>query len=310
VRGQSRTFTFAATDASAVDQAGMFTYAINWGDGSLLQTVSGSSNVNVDHVFTASGNFTVRVIATDKDGGASVAATRNVTISNVALQGTTLVVGGTLAGDTIILTPNGSGISVGIAGVNQGTFPASQIQIFGQAGGDTITLSQVKVKNTNTYITVPAIIDGGAGEDTIDVRGSTANNVLLGGDGRDLLYAGAGRDLLIGGLGADVLRAGGGDDILIGGTTAFDANFAALSSLIAEWGRTNLGYSARVDHLTGATSGGLNGSNLLTASTVFDDAAVDELYGEGNQDWFLYGSSGANRDVLRDRKSNERTTTV
>ena len=66
----------------------------------------------------------------------------------------------------------------------------------------------------------------------------------------------------------------------------------------------------RVDHLTGATSGGLNESNLLTASTVFDDAAVDELYGEGNQDWFLYGSSGANRDVLRDRKSDERTTTV
>src|SRR5262249_18248663 len=42
VRGQARTFTFTASDPSAVDQAASFTYAIDWGDGS-SQTVSGSS---------------------------------------------------------------------------------------------------------------------------------------------------------------------------------------------------------------------------------------------------------------------------
>src|SRR5206468_1662921 len=39
VRGQTRTFTFTASDVSTVDQAAGFSYAINWGDGSSTQLV-------------------------------------------------------------------------------------------------------------------------------------------------------------------------------------------------------------------------------------------------------------------------------
>jgi hypothetical protein len=40
--------------------------------------------------------------------------------------------------------------------------------------------------------------------------------------------------------------------------------------------------------LDGSLSGGLNGIYRINATTVSDDAAaVDELFGEANQDWFL-----------------------
>src|SRR5262249_7114275 len=103
VRGQPRTFTFTAADVSPVDQAGTFTYSINWGDGSAAQTVQGPASVNVDHVFTGSGTFAVTVTATDKDGGQSSPASGSIQIRAVEMQGNTLAVGGTLSGDSIII---------------------------------------------------------------------------------------------------------------------------------------------------------------------------------------------------------------
>ncbi len=140
--------------------------------------------------------------------------------------------------------------------------------------------------------------------------GSSANNSLLGGADDDTLFGGAGRGLLIGGLGADILRAGGGDDILIGGTTVHDQNLAALAALRAEWSRTDTNYQARIGHMTGSTSGGLNGAYLLNAITVLDDAAVDQLFGESGADWFFYKPTGSQTDVLGDRKNNETATQI
>ena len=75
-------------------------------------------------------------------------------------------------------------------------------------------------------VTIPAIVDGGAGNDTL--RGGAAPAVLLGGDGKDDLAAGLGRSILIGGNGSDKLKGSNADDILIGGSAAHDANEAAL----------------------------------------------------------------------------------
>ena len=163
-----------------------------------------------------------------------------------------------------------------------------------------------EVKKSTSYITAPATIDGGGGSDVVDVRGSAANNVLMGGDGADTLYGGAGRDLLIGGLGADVLRAGGGDDILIGGMTDFDTNVAALASVLADWGRTNLGYAGPGRSPIWRDARRSQWRQLAHTREPHDDAAVDQLFGEGNQDWFLYQATGTSRDILRDRKNNER----
>jgi Ca2+-binding RTX toxin-like protein len=130
--------------------------------------------------------------------------------------------------------------------------------------------------------------------------------VLSGGAGADVLWAGGG-DILIGGLGADTLRGGGGDDVLIGGTTDFDTALPALTALVDEWSRTDLSYQARVDRLSGVPGTGWTGP-VLTAATVHDDGAVDQLYGGAGQDWFFYKATGPLADALQDRKQNERAT--
>src|SRR5262249_13264863 len=131
VRGQTRTFTFTASDPSPVDQAGGFTYAINWGDGSPIQSVQGPPRVELDHTFTASGAFTVLVTVTDKDDAISVPTSRTIAINAAEMQGNTLAIGGTLSGDTIViarLTAQNSSLGVIINGASQGTFtPTEQI---------------------------------------------------------------------------------------------------------------------------------------------------------------------------------------
>src|SRR4029450_3575193 len=58
-------FTFGATDPSATDTALGFTYLINWGDGSLVQTVTGGTSVVVPHTYPVGGPFVLTVTATD-----------------------------------------------------------------------------------------------------------------------------------------------------------------------------------------------------------------------------------------------------
>ena len=64
-------------------------------------------------------------------------------------------------------------------------------------------------------ITVPALIDGGTGNDRLTA--GDGPTTLIGGDGNDVLTGGRGDDLLLGGPGDDVLKGGGGHDVLVGG---------------------------------------------------------------------------------------------
>jgi hypothetical protein len=81
----------------------------------------------------------------------------------------------------------------------------------------------------------------------------------------------------------------------------------ALGAVMAEWTRTNLGYEDRIAHLTGAVGGGLNGTVLLTSSTVFGDmGSVDTLWGRGGLDWFF----ASLEDSLRDRLPGEVVTAI
>src|SRR5262249_29723382 len=158
-RGQPRTFTFTATDPSPIDQAAPFSYAIDWADGSSLQTVTGAgASIQVTHVFTDSGSFTVQARATDKDGGQSpTAGSSTITIVAADLQGGTLVVGGTLQGDTIVLKPTdrSGDIGVTINGASVGVFkPTSQIIVYAQAGDDTVLLQSAKIQGKTVTISI------------------------------------------------------------------------------------------------------------------------------------------------------------
>src|SRR5262249_48846451 len=152
---------------------------------------------------------------------------------------------------------------------------------------------------------------GGDGGDTLDAQGSTAANVLVGGAGNDTLLGGAGNDLLIGGKGSDTLHGNGRPGIPIGGTTNPHTNAAALCPLVREWGGRDRSYSTRVSHLKGS-SGGLNGSSVLTSATVFDDGVTDTLYGDAGTDWFFALTSGPTqkKDRVQDRGSSEVLTSL
>ena len=85
----------------------------------------------------------------------------------------------------------------------------TQVQIFGLAGNDTLT-----VDDANGPMP-PALLNGGDGDDTL--TGSAADDTLDGGDGNDILNGRGGNDTLFGGPGNDILNGGQGTDTMFGG---------------------------------------------------------------------------------------------
>jgi len=133
---------------------------------------------------------------------------------------------------------------------------------------------------------------GGSGDDLLSgdssnnhLIGGDGNDILIGQDGNDVLIGGAGRDLMVGGLGVDELFGLEGDDILVGGATSHDNHAAALSSIMLEWTRLDLNSMQRRKNLV--AGGGLNGAVILNSKTARADAAVDQLFGNSDHDWFL-----------------------
>src|SRR5207302_2047681 len=128
--------------------------------------------------------------------------------------------------DTINLVANkAGGVDVWLNGKLQGTFrPTGRIVVSALGGNDVVQVAK--------DITLSAWLDGGAGNDYL--QGGGGNDVLRGGDGTDVLTGGKGSNLLIGGRGLDLLF-GNGQDLLVGGTTAYDADDAALAAVLAEW---------------------------------------------------------------------------
>jgi Ca2+-binding RTX toxin-like protein len=93
---------------------------------------------------------------------------------------------------------NGGAIAVG--GGTPTVANTATIQVFGQGGNDTLTLSEVNGALPK------ALLFGGAG-----------NDVLTGGSGADQLFGQAGNDTLLGKGGNDLLFGGGDNDTLTGG---------------------------------------------------------------------------------------------
>ena len=206
---------------------------------------------------------------------------------------TSLFVGGTTGNDTIFILPSSHNrVQVLIGAHSQGTFaPNGEIFVYGQAGNDTIEVLR--------GVQLPAILDGGAGNDFLIAKGG---DVLLGGTGNDQLFGISGRNLLIGGTGGDKLFAGNGD-ILIAGTTTFDNNIQALHAIMTEWTSSHT-YAARLTNLRGlGNTSRANGSTYLVVAaigtTVFSDANVDTIFGSGGQDLFFAHKPGSTNDQVQ-----------
>jgi hypothetical protein len=312
---QALTLTLGAS--SGLPASTVFTYTIDWnGDNIVDQTVTGPSGTTVSHTYTSAGTYAVGVTASVHLGTEDFtsyviyhyahifAVTATVQADPGDATKSALVVQGTAGADSLVLSPGtGNAIALSVSGYSVGSFAASggaafaHLLVYGNGGADTIRLAG--------NLSVPALLFGGDGNDTLDASGSTANNILVGGAGNEAFFGGSGRSLLIGGAGADTLRAGSGDAILIGGYTSYDGNVPALLALMKEWGRTDANYTTRVKHLNGTLSGGLNGSFRLTKSTVQEDSVTDNLYGGAGMDWFIVSGTGRKKDKVFGQTSGE-----
>ncbi len=126
--------------------------------------------------------------------------------------------------------------AVSIAGDQPTVGNTSVIQVFGQAGNDTISLDESNGAlpganlfggDGNDKLTGGSgndLLFGQAGNDTLN--GAGGNDLLFGGDGNDVLDGGTGNDQLFGEAGNDTMiwNPGGGSDLFEGG----DGNDTAL----------------------------------------------------------------------------------
>ena len=109
-----------------------------------------------------------------------------------------------------------NGGAVSIIGGAPTVANTSRIQVFGQAGDDTISLDE-----SNGALPA-ALLFGGDGNDTLTggsgndmLFGQAGNDTLLGKGGNDLLFGGDGNDTLIGGAGDDQVFGQAGDDTMV-----------------------------------------------------------------------------------------------
>jgi Ca2+-binding RTX toxin-like protein len=262
------------------------------GFGTVTTNAKGTASFTITLTGTIAPGQYITATATDpKDNTSEFAA--DVLDSSVELvpdafnpKVTDLVVTSPSGNNSIVvsLAARGAGETVTINGVNRGTYkPTNAIEVYGMAGNDKITIQ--------SQVTLPAYINGGNGNDTLQAGGGPS--ILYGGSGNDVLIGGTGRNILIGGTGTDTLDSGGTGSILIGGTTIYDGNLQALWAIMAEWSQANVSYATRVAQLNGTQSGGLNGAYVLNTTTVQADSAVDTLVGTnpalktGALDWFF-----------------------
>jgi uncharacterized repeat protein (TIGR01451 family) len=225
---------------------------------------------------------------------------------------TALVIIGTDGTDTINISPSnlaGDQLQVSVNAVSQGSSfaPTGHVLVYGLGGNDTIRVLSGSGALTGVQVASPVVIDAGAGNDIVDTSGAAGNSIVNGGDGNDNVTGGAGRDILIGGRGLDQLAGGAGEDILIAGSTTFDANLSALFGLMAEWGDPGTDFATRVQHLAGNLPGGANGPNVLNHLAVKPDTSVDQLSGQGDNDWFLI-TGGKKADKVLDVVDGEFVT--
>jgi hypothetical protein len=326
-------YTLTAGGAG-IPTGAIFTFTVDWDEmGSPVQTVTGPSGTTVSHAYTSTNpngtpyNTTIRMTATyngftggassTSDGGGPSSpdhptlpvgflATIEPDPGAPSQYALVFNVGG---GDSLTLSPAANNGVVKLEHINgqttpitiyaPGNVPFAHLLIYGDSYPHQISLTG--------GLSVPALIfaDG-----TLDVSGSAADNVLVGQGGNDTLKGGSGRDILIAGTGASTLDAGSGDDILIGGYTTYGNNATALIAIMAEWGRTDADYNTRVAHLLGTQPGGLNGSYLLNASTVLDNGVVDALVGGAGMEWFFAGTSGNNKDIIKNQRNGEVETSI
>jgi hypothetical protein len=292
------------------DPAGtVFTYKINWGDGSPTQTITGPSGTQVTHAHSTAGSADLTITASDQ-GGLTASWSEYVFTAplSVAIQTDPAHT----SQQMLIITD-----TAGNNNIQLGSAANNSVALY----VGTYNLGTIAPTNGKPFALV--IVFGGYADDirasgyasNINLSSLAVSTVLVGGSGNGYaLIGGSARNLLIAGKeGYASLLAAPSGDIVIGGTTSYDNNPTALAYIMAEWDSSD-SYSTRVSKIS--NGGGLNGSYVLNNTTVFDNGVTDYLYGynpaSGNSlDWFFAHTKGrTNTDKIYGKTGGEVVTQI
>ena len=178
-------------------------------------------------------------------------------------------------GRDVMIGGAGADVLIGGSGVDETSYEDAIVRVnlnlmtqgtAGDAAGDTFSsVENVTATDFNDYI-----------------FGSTAKNVLRGGDGDDRLRGHTGDDTLLGGNDADDLVGGAGADSLDGGDGIDTASYVGASARV----NLNLG--------TQGTAGDAAGDTFASIENVMGSAFNDFIVGDTN-DNMLSGANGDDR---------------
>ncbi len=208
------------------------TFVWNPGDGS--DTVDGGAGTDTLVFNGASANENIDISA----NGQRVRLFRDVGNVTMDLGGIEHIQLATLGGADTVTVEDLSGtdatqVAVDLSatpGTGQGDGVADTVNVNGTAGDDRISVassgSSVVVNGLPAQVTVSGldrsldslVVNGGAGNDTINASGlhaGQANLTINGGDGNDTITGSAGNDTVIGGRGNDVANLGAGNDTFV-----------------------------------------------------------------------------------------------
>ncbi|HVU90072.1 MAG TPA: proprotein convertase P-domain-containing protein [Pirellulales bacterium] len=298
LRGETNTYTLSASDAE-LGPGTSFTFVIDWGDGTALQTVSGQSGQHVTHTFNAVGTPIVSVTASDLNG-TSLAATQSVNVSAVLLRPDAqnaalvdLVWGGDSGDDQVQFTQ----IAPATIRVQESTIngaSVNNVQDFSGVTGRVLASGNGgnDVLDASGLLTTSATLDGGAGNNTL--YGGSAGDILIGGSngaegkqGNNVIIAGDGNNTIYGnGL---IAQKGvtGGNNLIIGGTgqDTIYGNFGANPTGNGGEGGQNLivgnggGDTIYSSQITDGAEGG-HGSILIAGTTNLGPTALQAILSE------------------------------
>ncbi|HEX7812606.1 MAG TPA: tandem-95 repeat protein, partial [Burkholderiales bacterium] len=211
-----------------------YTYAANAtdADGDVLtySLVQAPQNATIDSKTglvswkpTQAGDYRFVLRADDGKGGV---AEQSFDLE-VATPGRVLNLHGTDCNDQIEISERDGLVRVKINNEVRAYSGITAIHVDAHGGNDQIWLKD---------LTIATLVEGGAGNDTIDgsgvsaaqlelrgeagnddLRGGADADYLVGGDGNDVLRGKAGNDWILGGAGKDTLFGDDGNDVLVGG---------------------------------------------------------------------------------------------
>jgi Ca2+-binding RTX toxin-like protein len=181
-------------------------------------------------------------------------------------------------------------------GVTQTYEGIGRIEALGGQGDDKIKFDGV---------TVPILVEGGAGDDLIDlatssgagtIKAGSGNDTVKGGSGKDTVDGGDGADLILGGANDDSINGGGGNDTVSGddGNDVISGD-ADADQLAGGGGNDFIDGAAGDDQIWGDATFGVSGA-FVAATVAGDDiltggADKDTVHGDGGND--RIGGGGA-----------------